>query len=107
MLIPSYCTQVRFDDDDYTLDNLSRKNIRTSGSGQADIEFETGSDSCSTELATTLSPREMFERRCGVCELCVKPVCGACVTCKRNKNAESHYEPEVCLQKVCTVLLSW
>jgi len=111
-----YVLQVLFDDD-YTLDNLSRKCIRTAsehrelypkdlshrlegerGAEPAMLEFEDAESSLQT--LTTMSPREMYARRCDECELCQMPDCGACLSCRRNKRAAPNHEHEVCLRKV-------
>lgn len=47
----------------------------------------------------TLSPQEMYVQQCGNCELCVKPACGSCFSCRSNRKAPSHIR-RVCLQKV-------
>jgi hypothetical protein len=51
-------------------------------------------------LPASLSPREMYARRCNDCELCKKPECGSCASCTNNKSASTDDEREVCLQKV-------
>ena len=44
--------------------------------------------------------RDLYERRCKKCSLCVKPTCKKCSTCKRNSSA-SKGQRIVCYQKVC------
>ena len=45
------------------------------------------------------SPRELYMRRCTLCELCRKPDCGECSTCMENQQA-SKGKRQVCLQNV-------
>lgn len=56
-------------------------------------------------LSGPLSLRELYERRCKTCEQCVKPDCGACVSCVRNSSSFGR-EREVCVRKVRAVVLS-
>lgn len=53
-----------------------------------------------SRTTAVLTPKEMYEQRCGGCEMCRKPDCGLCATCRANEGAPDH-ERQVCLQKVC------
>lgn len=66
----------------------------------------TGSLSYLVEDATGLSlgPQEMYARRCNECELCTKPDCGSCASCRSNNRASSNGTREVCLQKVSQIV---
>ena len=56
-------------------------------------EFENG------ELCT---PKQLFQMKCGVCEMCQKEDCKVCATCRRN-SSHTCREKEVCLRKVRSI----
>jgi len=108
MLKPFPPLKIQFDDGD-SLEYVSRRSIITESKYRTFFgreppplpSAEIGEELEASHVITSLTPREMYTRRCGQCELCTKPDCGVCSTCRNNKRAASNDdEREVCLQKV-------
>ena len=52
------------------------------------------------DAPTGLSLKQLYQRRCKQCSMCMKPECGNCIACKDNSSRTRSYK-DVCVQKVC------
>jgi hypothetical protein len=82
---------------------------RRKGTRDIPIEIETiDSHSVASSLPTTpsrglsLTPTELYKRKCRNCPMCTKADCNKCATCVLNAS-RTRRNKEVCLRKVSTV----
>lgn len=69
------------------------------GKGKRDSEKKSEASASPSGADVPLSPQDMYARRCDQCELCLKPDCRSCSSCRSNTKNPGRRRA-VCLHKV-------